>query len=282
MKSRKSQADVSVMTPADITFAFRMTEAERWGYLRTDFEKLIAFEPKGCFIAREQRRRVGMVTSTTYGTYAFVGSLIVETSRRNRGIGEKLLRHALAYLEGKGIKTAELDGVFEAAPLYRRLGFTDKYLSLRFFRRPAGISLRAEAPVPEACEGIVDFDLRCTGIERGRIIRRYLHDHDDSAFVIRDDPLSAYAFVRPRSDGTAAIGPLVAVDDRRAESLISGLVVKYAGVGLSVGVPVGKHSLVRSLLDLGFEHRAPSLRMYRGDRKDYEQHIYAILSPEKG
>lgn len=282
MRKRTGQPYISIMTQADIAFAVRMTEAERWGYLRHDFENLIGFEPAGCFIARDGGRPVGIVTSTSYGTYAFVGTLIVKESQRNRGIGERLLMHAVMYLKGKGVRTIELDGVFEATPLYRRMGFVDKYLSLRFFRTPAGAPLITEPPVPAPSEEILDFDLHRTGIERQRIIRRYLDEYSNSAFVTRDRALSAYAFVRPRGGGTMAIGPFVAVDDRAAGHLMTGMVMKYSEVGLSVGVPDSKRSMITLLLNLGFKYHTPSLRMYLGDRKDYESHIYGILSPEKG
>jgi len=271
-----------LMTSADIGFAQRLTAAERWGYLKRDFEDLIAFEPGGCFVARAGERRVGIVTSTSYGTYAFVGSLIVEESHRNTGIGKRLLEHAIAYLQGKGVRTIELDGVFRAASLYRRLGFKDKYLSLRFFRPPTGRAAAGKAMLREGPDDILEFDLMRTGIRRERIIRHYFKHFGESAFILMDDGVRAYAFARPRGGGDMGIGPFVAEDDRAAERLISEIERKYSEVGVSIGVPEDKRSMVELLKHLGFQYRAPSLRMYRGDRKAYENHVYGILSPEKG
>jgi len=36
------------------------------------------------------------------------------------------------------------------------------------------------------------------------------------------------------------------------------------------------------LLKYGFKSTEPSLRMYLGERKAYEKHLYGIISPEKG
>jgi GNAT superfamily N-acetyltransferase len=282
MRKRTGQPDVSIITKADIAFALRMTDIERWGYLRRDFENLIAFEPAGCFIAREGGRAVGMVTSTSYGSYAFVGTLIVERARRNTGIGRSLLEHAMGYLRGKGVRTIELDGVFQATSLYRRLGFKDKYLSLRFLRPPTEATPGAKPPGPEPSGEVAEFDLRRTGIERGRIIRSYLEQLGDSLFTLGGGALRAYAFVRPRAGGAMGVGPFVADDDRAADLLMSSLVKRYSDAVLSIGIPEDKRSLARLLTDLGFQYNVPSLRMYWGDRKDYETHIYGILSPEKG
>ena len=282
MKRPTGEPDISIMTRADIDFATQMTDTERWGYSHGDFENLIAFQPGGCFVARDGGRPVGIITSTSYNAYAFVGTLIVRQSHRNRRIGEGLLRHAMKYLRSKGVRTIELDGVFQAVSLYRRLGFKDKYLSLRFLRPPAKASASGKPPIPEPAEEIVEFDFRMTGIKRERILHRYLQEHSDACYVIRNGALSAYAFVRPRSDGSMAVGPLVSVDDRAAERLMTGIVTTHGEVGLSVGVPQARRSMVELLPDLGFNYHAPSLRMYLGDRLAYEAHIYGILSPEKG
>jgi len=282
MSKPTDRPDISVMTRADIAFAQSMTDAERWGYLRRDFEDLITFEPEGCFVARDGDRRVGVVTSTSYGTYAFVGTLIVDESRRNMGIGRSLLEHAIGFLRDKGVRTIELDGVFQATSLYRRLGFRDKYLSLRFFRPPARPDWVEGPPITAPSQDIVKFDLEKTGIERGRIIRRYLQEFGESAFSLRDGGLRAYTFARPRGGGTMGIGPFVADDDHAAERLMARVVTKYSEDGISLGVPDQKQTMVRLLPDLGFRYEVPSLRMYWGDRKDYEPHIYGILSPEKG
>lgn len=282
MNKWTGEPDISIMTRADIAFAAQMTEIEKWGYSHGDFANLIAFEPGGCFVARDGDQSVGIITSTSYNAYAFVGTLIVKQSHRNRRIGESLLRHAMRYLRSKGVRTIELDGVFQATSLYRRLGFKDKYLSLRFFKPPAEAPASGKPLMPEPTEEIVRFDLRRTGIERGRVLRRYLEEHSDAAYVIRDEAISAYAIVRLRTGGSMTVGPLVSVDDRAAERLMTGIVMKYSEVGLSVGVPQAKHFMTRLLVDLGFSYHAPSLRMYWGDKKDYEAHIYGILSPEKG
>ena len=132
---------ITEMKKDDVKFALKLTRIERWSYNEDDFRRLIIFEPEGCFIASKNEKRIGMVTTTSYEDYAFLGCLIVLKGERGKGIGTKLMGHAINYLNGKGVKTVELDGVFPAVSMYRRLGFKDKYLSLRFIRRPEECNL---------------------------------------------------------------------------------------------------------------------------------------------
>jgi ribosomal protein S18 acetylase RimI-like enzyme len=161
---------ISIMTGADIAFALEMTDIEKWGYLQDDFRRLICFEPGGCFVAWKGDRRVGMITTTSYDDYAFLGCLIVPEEQRGQGIGESLMKHAVNYLQNRGVKTIELDGVFAAAPLYRRLGFRDKYLSLRFKRSAGKEAGDVPARSPISVDEIIAFDRRMTGLNRERVI----------------------------------------------------------------------------------------------------------------
>ena len=103
---------ISVMREKDIAFATHLAKEEKWGYMEKDFRRLIYFEPEGCFVVWKDKKRVGMVTTTSYKDYAFLGCLIVRKDERGKGIGETLMNHAINYLINREIKTIELDGVF--------------------------------------------------------------------------------------------------------------------------------------------------------------------------
>ncbi len=305
---------IKQMKEVDIKFAKKMTDCERWGYLEDDFRRLIAYQPDGCFAAWVNQRRVGIITTTSYDDYAFMGSLIVKGLKRDAGIGTKLMNHAIEYLKGKGVRTIELDGVFPAVTLYRRLGFRDKYLSMRWVKgaeeggeekrigetekRGDGEKGKAGKRAGEAEKGedgekgeyntmdiqaVIDFDRQKTGLDRERVIRRLVADFADRVYIIKKQSrLSAYAIVRPREGGYFLVGPMVAENYRVAEILLSNIVSKYSRSRLAIGVPEINRRAVQMVLCRGFTYNQPSLRMYWGERKDYEEHIYAILSPEKG
>jgi GNAT superfamily N-acetyltransferase len=281
-RGKSSMPTMSVMREPDIGFATRLATEEEWGYLEEDFRRLIHFEPGGCFVAWQGGEKVGTVTTTSYGDYAFLGSLIVKKPARGTGIGEALLNHAIKYLLGKGVKTIELDGVFAAISLYRRLGFRDKYLSLRFEGEAAHHGDDVLPFGQEMVDEVVTFDEETTGLSRRRIVRRLLEEFGDSVHVAQREGVTGYAVVRPRAAGHLAIGPWIAEDRSVAEALLRSIINKNAGKVLAIGVPGPNRDAVRMLTREGFHYLEPSLRMYLGEETDYERNVYGIIAPEKG
>jgi GNAT superfamily N-acetyltransferase len=273
---------ISPMTRDDLDFAVAMTDAENWGYLRSDFERLISLAPDGCFVARGTFRRVGIITTIRHGDYGFLGTLIVMKNHRHGGIGEALFAHAMAYLRERGTRPIELNGVFPAVSLYRRLGFHDKYLSLRFMRPPSPCDAQPERLLEVTTEEIVRFDREHSQIDRSAVLTRFCDDFRDSLFAIGDGQLSAYAFVKPRGNGNMAIGPLVAKNPDVAIALLKTILSGFHNKPILIGVPEMKTPFVQTLVAEGFLYRCPSLKMYSGVRLDLDDHTYGIISPEKG
>jgi GNAT superfamily N-acetyltransferase len=270
------------MTADDIGFAIAMTDSEDWGNLPSDFERLIRLEPSGCFVAREHDNKVGMITTTSSTDYAFIGSLIVKDDYRRRGIGTRLMQAALAYLQNKNVETIELDATFEGVPLYRKLGFKDKYMSFRM-RREAGSGIVGDIEQPPFhIEEILELDKRITGLDRRRLLRIFIDSFRQSVYTIQESRLKGYAVVYPRQDDLLSIGPIVAESVNLAEALVARIIDDYGGYDLAIGIPETAASMTDILLRQGFEYRAPSLRMYSGEKRSYEAAIFAIVSPEKG
>lgn len=274
--------EIRHMQGDDIEFAVELTTAEDWGNVKPDFQRLLFFEPQGCFIASSNGCRVGMITTVTYGSLGFLGSLIVIPGSRGQGIGTRLLEEAIARLRGRGVSTLELDGVLEAVPLYRRLGFQNKYRSLRFCGRLEGTPDQVVHYSPECREEIRKLDYRLTGLQRGRIIDRLLDEYADSSFLTKDGELTGYAVVRARSSGRLACGPLVAGTVQEASRLLTAIGSQYPAAPVALGIPEINRAMIGLMRSNGFEESPPSLRMYLGEKIDYEEHVYAIASPEKG
>ena len=276
-------ADIAIMTEADIGFAVSMTDHEGWAYLEDDFKRLIKLSPEGCFVAWENDERIGMITSVTYTDYGFLGCLIVREEYRGRKIGEALMRQAVDYLHSKSVRCIELDGVFSAASLYRRLGFQDKYLSLRFARHGSGQAEQKKKLVRSYLpKELTSFDLAQTGINRKELLDSYFREFADSLYVTGNDRLTGYAFVTPRKGGFAKIGPMVAKDKNTAEQILSDILKDYGGGTIIIGVPAVNTAAMMIILHRGFLYGQPSLRMYLGERRDYETSIYGIAAADKG
>ena len=275
--------DIKVMTEKDIPFAVSMTDAEKWGYTAEDFKRLIKIEPEGCFLACENGAEIGIVTSTSYEDYGFIGSLIVKNDYRGRNTGEMLMHRAMDHLHHKGVATVELDGVIPALSLYRRLGFKDKYLSLRLKREPYKDNEQAKAKETVFLpDDITRYDSAATGLSRGRLLSSYETEFNRILFTAGNYKLGGYALLRPRAGDTLAIGPLVADSDEMAGVIVKDIVKYHGHRSIVIGVPAHRQEFAAHLLRRGFKYTQPSVRMYLGSRCDYEKKIYAIFSAEKG
>ncbi len=276
--------NIRTMTRDELQYLAALAGEEGWGNGVADYNRLYDFEPEGCFLAEIDGRPVGTITSIIYNHYAFLASLIVDRKERGKGIGEALMKIAMNYVQSKGVHSIELDGVIEATPLYRRLGFFDKYLSLRMHRpaREFKNNPREIKPGAVAIDDIIKFDARITGLDRGRVIKRLHDEFPDGIINVGYETLDGYAAVRPRADGSYFVGPILALDSSGFVKLLEMILDKYSQSGLLIGTPELNQEAVEILLNNGFHYRQPSLRMFFGQRLDYEGGIFGIISPEKG
>jgi GNAT superfamily N-acetyltransferase len=276
---------IAVMKHTDIEFARHLTDIEKWGHLEDDFQRLLYLDPAGCFVAWQDTERVGIVTTVSYKAYAFLGNLIVAKEERAKGVGFMLMKHAVSYLDQKGVRTIELDGVFAAVSIYRRLRFEDKYLSLRFVRevtedRDAGIDERHLCP--KSSQSVLMFDREKTGIDRSMLLKSLVKEYEDTTYCLGKEKISAYAVVRKRANGVLHIGPFVAENRMACDELLSSIIGKHRGSILTIGALEINRAAIEIVLRYGFEYRPPSLRMYRGQRLDYGCHVYGIVSADVG
>src|SRR5439155_22637547 len=91
-----------------IDAAIALTDLEAWGYTPSDFQRLLALSPDGCFAAERAGRAVGVLTTTTYDGLEFLGAVIVAPELREKGVGRAMLPAALDHLRATGVRTGRL------------------------------------------------------------------------------------------------------------------------------------------------------------------------------
>ncbi len=276
--------EIRRMLQSDIGFARSLTDIEQWGHLQADFNRLLRLDSEGCFVAWQDDVRAGIATTVRYDRYAFLGNIIVKREYRGGNIGPALMRHGVNYLEKQDVQTIELDGVLSAVAMYRHMGFQDKYRSLRFVRNPAEIArdVQAFSHCEASVNDLTEFDFRRTNIHRQGLIREIIQENPNRALCAWSSHLQAYALVRDRANDTRAIGPLVAEDPDACDSIIATVISSFGDRTLAIGVPEINNEAVSVMKRYGFYQCAPSLRMYRGPRFDYEGYIYGIVSADVG
>jgi len=273
---------IRAMSKADIKFAVGLTEAENWGNQVADFERLIKIDTQGCFVGYEKEHPIGIITTVDFGQLGFLGNLIVKKEFRGRGYGRCLMQHGFDYLKSKKLKAIELDGDFPAVRLYRKLGFKDKYLSFRLLRNPGGNSPIEKSRTSVPAGQVAEFDEKATGLHRSDFLADYAGLHQEHLYTIKRPGVVAYGIVKVADRGFSTLGPLIADEPTDAETIISTITRNYNALLLGIGVPENNPQAVEILLNYGFYYEVPSLRMYYGERIDYENKICGIIAGDVG
>ena len=67
-----------------------------------------------------------------------------------------------------------------------------------------------------------------------------------------------------------------------AEIILDEIIGEYGAYDIGIGVPEPAGGFAVVLREHRFAYRAPSLRMYLGEPRNYESSLFGIASPEKG
>ncbi len=271
--------DIRSFTTDDIDFALAQTARECWDNTAHTFRICLAHDPDGCFIAEVNGRRAGMITTMRYARSAWLGNLIVHPDYRRRGLGERLMVHAMTLLDGHGVRTLRLEADPMGVEVYRRLGFVDQFDSPRYRREPSHAAQRnGVAPLDEthleavtafdreALDTIISFDRVCFGDDRGRLFRM-LRENARGAYCVRENTrVLGFAIALP-SLGGVRLGPWCAETPAVAKELLNAFLADFTNSTVVVGVPGVNPSSVSLLESHGFSRAPSSLRMIRGDNE---------------
>jgi len=128
------------MTGADLGLGLRLSRQAQWNQTETDWRRFLELGGEGCFIAELDGTAVGTTTTCIFDSVAWIAMVLVDVEARRQGVGSALLRHALAFLDAKGIETVRLDATPAGQPVYEKLGFQPEYLLTRY----EGIASRSD------------------------------------------------------------------------------------------------------------------------------------------
>ena len=261
------EIDIRPFAERDIDFALAQTSRERWDTAAESFQTCLAHDPDGGFIAESAGKPVGMVTTMRYTRSAWVGNLIVVPEYRRRGIGHRLMSHALECLETQGIRTVRLEADPMGVGLYRLLGFEDQFESLRFRREPPHDVKKGSADrlVATDLPVLQTFDQGCFGDDRSRLLGLLFTQAAAVYGTRRHGALSGYAMVLPGATGVR-LGPWCAADREAGDELLQTVLADYYDSIVVVGVPEVNRVAVGLLESHGFGRTPSSLRMIRGER----------------
>src|SRR5438270_10324239 len=97
------------MTAADVPLGLRLRGQAGWNQTEADWRRFLRLQPDGCFVAELDGAPAGTTAAFVFGPVAWVAMVLVDEAVRGRGVGTALMRHALALLDGRGVRSVRLD-----------------------------------------------------------------------------------------------------------------------------------------------------------------------------
>jgi GNAT superfamily N-acetyltransferase len=272
------------MTVDDLGLGLRLCRQAGWNQIESDWRRFLDMQPDGCFVAELDGVPVGTTVTCLFGPVAWIAMVLVEVNARRQGVATMLLKHALSFLDGQGVKTVRLDATPAGQAVYEKLGFAPEYPLTRYegaapqVRGPSGVTAATAAVLPE----IVAFDRRATGTQREKMLARLLAESPAGVRTrYRRGQLAGFAVTRPGANAVQ-IGPCIATSDA-GPVLLNDALSRCAGGAVFIDVPRDNALALTVTEASGLKAQRHFTRMYRGDRlKDNVEAIWASSGPEKG
>jgi creatinine amidohydrolase len=276
------------LTEADLAFACELNALAGWNQTEKDWRGYLEFEPDGCFVAETDGKRAGTATTIRYGNrFGWIGMVLVHPDFRRFGIGTKLLRAAIAYLQKCGVAAVKLDATPMGRKVYVPLGFVDEYEMSRYDGMVlAGVAM-PEAVTPLLTRDVAEvaaFDAPIFGADREPVLRSMVNRNPDLSFVLREGgAVRGYLLARQGRIATQ-IGPWEADDSATAEQLLRALFTRIPAKRLFVDVLHPNPSARAMMEKYGFTIQRSLTRMFLGENRNpgTPEKIFGISSPEKG
>jgi GNAT superfamily N-acetyltransferase len=259
---------VEQMKPEDFLFAVELSNTMNWNMTVEDFELASKLEPEGCFILQEGSERLGIATTVSFGKVGWFGNLIVKEEVRRKGAGSFMLEHALDYLKGRGVETVGLYAYEHLVEFYKRFGFKVEEEFLVLQGEPASLVTAEilEKTQERDVQAIIEFDGKCFGACRTKLLEHILLDKSNRCYVSADgDNIAGYGAAKIFGN-MAEVGPLVCrkghVDD--ALIILESILSQLKGVNVFMCVPSKEKLLLDWLSEAGLRRDFQVARMFLG------------------
>jgi GNAT superfamily N-acetyltransferase len=273
------------MTHSDLEDGMRLKAEAGWNQAEADWRRFLALGSHGCFVAEQDKRVLGTVTSCRFATVGWVAMLLVEKAWRGAGIGRSLLERCVEELDSAGATSIRLDATAQGRPLYESLDFRVDFA----LHRHCGIARSRESngttrPLQAADSiAIAALDRLVTGTDRRTLIERLLRDQPRECRVAGPvgGPLSGFVQWRPGSSAHQ-LGPCVA-EPEAGRALLDEASRQLEGRRIIIDIPTDNHDAVAWADGCGLMQTRQFWRMTRGQAvvEDLDR-LWASSGPEMG
>lgn len=273
----QGELQIEPLTTDDISAAMRLVEAAGWNQVPGDWQRVIQYQPWGCFKAAVDNRLIGTVTSTSYGQeLAWIGMMLVDPALRRQGIGRALMQQVIAALQAADMHTIKLDATPAGRPLYEQLGFVAQFDFQRWRRGDTTTTLPSLSSKPEELAYHRELDCAAFGVDRSHWLDKLAADS-----LVQCNP-AGFGMLR---NGRIAdyLGPIVCHSAQAAHEIIAQLVSRSSAT-MFWDIPRPDEAICGWARQLGFEPVRVLTRMVLG-RDTINPNLelqYAISDPATG
>jgi GNAT superfamily N-acetyltransferase len=275
---------IRAMTLQDLPLGMRLKEQAGWNQTEADWRRLLTLEPAGCFVAELDGNCVGTTCTCTFGPVAWVAMVLVDASVRGQGIGTAMMRHALAHLDGCGVRTVHLDATPQGRPIYEKLGFVPQFELARYggvLPTYAGTG-NVRRALQHDFDELAAFDREVTRTDRGKLLLRLFTEHpDDLRMVKMAGRCMGFLTARPGAKARQ-IGPCIAASGV-GPILFEHAWCRYAGQAVFLDIPTTNTKAIQLAEPRGLTVQRHLLRMCRGEMvQERIEAVWASSGPEMG
>ena len=279
---------IRVMKSSDSGWAVDITQKEGWGFVRTDFQRILSHTPFGSFIAVFNGKRIGLITTMCHGQTCWIGNVVVASGHRGAGFGNTLVQAALEFAAGDMMKRTALLSREGTAGFYSGMGFRRDapFAGLGGLPREAGEHPNVVLVTPKLLSELLVLDREACDEERRQLLQLLARDFGRFFLAFVESGRALGFIVGKPGKGMVDVGPWVCVRGRQdvARALFLALAARTKK-RLEVYVPQKLRWVLDLLQSLGLERTAKFLEMRKGGlkrRTSEKVEMLAVAGLEKG
>ncbi|MBU7004335.1 MAG: GNAT family N-acetyltransferase, partial [Theionarchaea archaeon] len=235
----------------DVQDACKLTESEEWGFDENDFNRILDLFPRGSFVAEQDGKIIGLVTTSSYDVTGWIGNVLVDAENRLGGLGSALVKRAIAHLEEKQIRSVLLYSYKGLEDFYRALGFRplDGLAAFRGLIRATSRRTRTDVMQLNDMPDVFRLDRYSFGDDRSKLLSRLQAEFPDACHVLKSqNDVVGYSMVQ-FSEGLTNIGPVICIGPRCEALLFESIGLVLAGREAFLATQRGRNDAL--FLELG-------------------------------
>jgi predicted GNAT family acetyltransferase len=275
---------VKLMSLEDIPFAVQLANTMNWNMKQDDFKFMRLLEPEGCFVISDETKPIGIATSISYGKAGWIGNFIVKKEHRKRGAGSLLIKHAIKYLQNKGVKTVGLYAYPNLIDFYNNFGFkVDEDFAVLHAQNLSSFKHEILPEIKKRnIRAITKLDTECFGANRQKLLKAIIDKKNFGYFISENDIIVGYIIAKI-TESTAEVGPLICKTEKTDASLrlLRAISDKLTNLNVYLYLPMKERELIDFLLKIGFKIEFHVSRMFLGS-VNIKSCIYIAESLERG